>query len=323
MAFHLKAKEPVPEGLKRIAREELESAAGQLGGKAGGNRDEAIHEARKSLKKTRAVLRLSRKELGPVYREENARLRDLGRVLSGFRDAGAMIETLDALVANYKSEFGRRTGGSVRRALLAEKAESERSADIESTLAEGAKTLRAAAEEVEKWPLERDGFRAIEPGPKQSYARGRKAMAYAAKHPKAENYHEWRKRAKDLWYHVRLLEPLWTGVFEAYEKSLKDLETALGDGHNLVLLRERIREDPAKYGSAADVKRVLKFIGRRQAELRANAQALGARIYEEKPRQFIRRLAHLWDAWLSEPLESKKAQRQAAQPGAKAPATAA
>jgi len=57
------------------------------------------------------------------------------------------------------------------------------------------------------------------------------------KHPHPENYHEWRKRVKEHWYHVRLLEV--TVADGGYEKSLKELETALGEDHNLVLLQEK------------------------------------------------------------------------------------
>ena len=47
MPYHLKSAESVPEGLKRIAGEQIESALDQLNGKNRSNRDEAIHEARK------------------------------------------------------------------------------------------------------------------------------------------------------------------------------------------------------------------------------------------------------------------------------------
>ncbi len=33
-----------------------------------------------------------------------------------------------------------------------------------------------------------------------------------------EAFHEWRKRAKDLRYHVDLLEPVWPEVMENVEK---------------------------------------------------------------------------------------------------------
>ena len=64
-------------------------------------RDTAIHEARKSMKKIRAALRLMRPELDAVYPAENTWFRDVGQQLSQFRDAGVMIETFDGLVAKY------------------------------------------------------------------------------------------------------------------------------------------------------------------------------------------------------------------------------
>lgn len=61
----------MPEGLRRIATEELESAASQLSKAHGQRRDEAIHESRKSVKKVRAILRLVQTELNDTYREES------------------------------------------------------------------------------------------------------------------------------------------------------------------------------------------------------------------------------------------------------------
>jgi hypothetical protein len=51
MPYRLKRGESVPGGLKRIAGEQIEAALKQLNGK-NTNRDEAIHEARKCVKRT-------------------------------------------------------------------------------------------------------------------------------------------------------------------------------------------------------------------------------------------------------------------------------
>ena len=64
MAYQLRSDESVPEGMGRIVREEFKSAAGQLKSRNGAKRDEAIHQARKSIKKIRGVLRLVQPELG-------------------------------------------------------------------------------------------------------------------------------------------------------------------------------------------------------------------------------------------------------------------
>jgi CHAD domain-containing protein len=314
MASHLKAGESVPDEIRRIACEELDSAATQLSGSGEKNRDEAVHEARKSVKKIRAVLRLVRPELGEVYSVENVRLRDLGRKLSDFRDAGALLETFGNLQEKYRTELGTLTLGPVRRQLVREK--KEHAANIGQTLSKTAVALRRAVRRVNSWPLSKDGFDAIGPGFERTFRQGRKGLARAKKNPTDENYHEWRKVVKYHWYHMRLLERLWTDVLRDCEKSLKDLETWLGDDHNLVVLRGRIQANPASYGAAKTTDLALGLIGKYQEELRANSLSLGKRIYAEKPEHFRHHMRGVWDAWKSQPKSLTKHQKQAAEESA-------
>jgi len=204
MAYHLKRSESVPEGIRRIAREEIESAADQLS-KEHRDRDEAIHEARKSIKKVRAVLRLVHPELGDTYYQETSYLCDVGRKLSLFRDAGAVIEILDSLEQKYRNRLIASTIESIRRGLLARKEQSEKEADIQKALAEIATSLRVAARRVKAWPLQTDVSR-HRVRIRKDVRQGQKALIRAQKCPRPENYHEWRKRVKDHWYHARLLE---------------------------------------------------------------------------------------------------------------------
>src|SRR5947209_19543153 len=105
MSYRLKRGESVPDGIRRIAQEEIDSAAEQLSNSNGKKRDEAVHEARKSLKKIRGAMRLVQPELGRVYRAENIRMRDLGRQLPQIRDATAIIEVFDGLREKYKDSL--------------------------------------------------------------------------------------------------------------------------------------------------------------------------------------------------------------------------
>ncbi len=311
MGYRLVRSESVPQGLKRIAREQLASAADELG-KRGSQRAEGIHEARKSIKKVRAVLRLVRPELGNTYRKENVRLRRIGRTLSEFRDATAIIQILDTLKEKYPSELPQ----SIRRRLVSRRAAAERQRNVAGVLQKMAATLRGAESRVESWPLEMDGFAGIAPGLEATYRAGREALERAQEQPRPENYHELRKRVKDHWYHVRLLEELWTDVMQGYEKSLKDLETWLGDDHNLVVLGETIQSAPDLYGTPSDVEALSGLIAKYQKELRDNSMSLGQRIYEEKPRLFIQRMKHLWDAWQAEPKSLEKFEKRQRHPPA-------
>ena len=102
----------VGEGIKRIVLARADDALGQLRGEADTSPAEAVHEARKDLKKIRSAIRLVRKSLGDeLYRRENNHYRDIGRELSGFRDAEVLVETLDGL----QERFGERITEAVPR----------------------------------------------------------------------------------------------------------------------------------------------------------------------------------------------------------------
>jgi CHAD domain-containing protein len=292
----LKLGEPVPAGIERIAREEIEAAVRQLTGGGEADRDEAIHEARKNLKKIRGLLRLMRPELGEIYRRENIFFREAGRQLSPFRDAGAMLETFDALRVKYRGEMGPGRLASIRRRLVARKKQAEKQDSLEKVLIGMAIVLRGSANRVGTWPLAADGFAAIAPGFEATFRRGRRALARVRKRPLPENFHEWRKRVKDHWYHVRLLQGAWDGTMPAYERRLKDLETWLGEDRNLVVLQEKVMAEPGFYGQEAEIASFVSLVGRYGKELRSDALALGARIYNEKPGPFTQRIERMWDS---------------------------
>ena len=81
-SYRLLDGESLPDGMARVARGRIGHALGQLNN--GDDPDKAVHEARKDMKKLRAVLRLTRPELGgKIYRRENTRFRDVALSLSG------------------------------------------------------------------------------------------------------------------------------------------------------------------------------------------------------------------------------------------------
>ncbi|MBV9499846.1 MAG: CHAD domain-containing protein, partial [Acidobacteriaceae bacterium] len=135
-----------------------------------------------------------------------------------------------------------------------------------------------------------------------------------------ENYHYFRRRVKDHWYHVRLLESVWTEVMQAHEASLKKLETWLGDDHNLVVLCQQLHTEPEKFGDGNTAQLFTSLAEQYQKELRENATSFGERAYEQKPREFVNNMAKLWQDWQKQPDSAKiveQEQRQAAkkQPG--------
>ena len=117
--------------------------------------------------------------------------------------------------------------------------------------------------------------------------------------PSTENFHEWRKRAKDHGYHMQLLRPVWPGPVKARCDEADVLSDALGDDHDLAILYETLLEDRLDVGSEDTLHALLGLITQRQVELRAKAKQLGARLYAEPPKRFVKRLRRYWKAWQS------------------------
>jgi len=74
MSYRIEADESLEEGVRRVADEQIEKALDSLDLDASESTEkagEAIHDARKRMKKTRSLLRLARAPLGDVRVAEN------------------------------------------------------------------------------------------------------------------------------------------------------------------------------------------------------------------------------------------------------------
>jgi CHAD domain-containing protein len=292
----LKAKEGPAAGIRRIALGRAERALDELAAAREGESAAAIHGARKELKKLRAVARLVRNELGSRrFKAENRRYRDAGRRLSRSRDAEVKLETLAALRSRFGDDFPRVGSEGWEGAL-----ERERDEIVDSGRAETAAEIEAAAKAIAKgrerilaWPLETDSWKLVEAGLSTSYRRGRRAMRRTRADFGSTHVHEWRKRAKDLWYQLRILQNAWPGLLGETAGQVHALADLLGDHHDLTVLAADLsgREDA---GARAELR---SLIARRQEEILASALGLGERVYAEQPQAFRRRLRSYWDAW--------------------------
>ena len=287
MSYRLARDESIAAGLRRIVAEEVHSAVLNLGAKNSDNRDEGIHEARKSVKKLRGIVRLMMPGMGERGKRENVALRDAGQRLSGFRDAAALIETVDDLAKNYAGDPAVKDIATLRAALVERLNETGKTNDVGDASRQVLRELRNFKRRANTWLKGEDDFAMLAPGLRASYRSGRKALRRAGKEKTALNYHELRKRVKDHWYHVRLLECL-GGEASDREKTLKEMQEWLGEDHNLALLQEIVSQE------------LQPLIGKYQDKLRQDAMSQGEKLYESRPGIFMRRFEKLWDAWRNE-----------------------
>jgi len=295
VAYRLRPNESVRRGLRRLATKQLRAARDDLRG-ATPPRDEAIHEARKSVKKVRAILQLIEADEGTRLRGCRKRLRSVNRTLSGLRDADAMIEILSKLRSRNPHLFSEHTYARVRRQLSSHKRAAMEAAELDgawTTLDDELRHLRRAAE---RWRPAHRGFSALSPGIELAHRRGRKAMARALARQTAPDFHEWRKLMKALWYALRLVDRS-GGRVRRDVSLLHGAETWLGDDHNIVVLCAELSKDAAICGGPVQLDRLRLAANRYQGAVRKKAVTLVNRIYAQGSRKYVRGIERAWTRW--------------------------
>jgi len=292
MAFRLKPDRSVSSEIRRIVLRQLETAISELKTVGDPESDEAIHDARRRVKKIRSVIRLVRPVLEQSSAAVDKDLRDISHLLAPVADGQGVIATLDQIDRRYHGLLPKQVVASIRAGLVDRGARADRQAWTEQVLETAAAALRAERRHVKEWRLRADGFRAIAPGLEQSVRRARNAMMKAWARPTAAHYHAWRRHVKDHWFHLRLLEGPCANRLAPDQRRLEALDGMLGEYHNLVLLRHVLATESRV--SRAQTIQCLRIVSSYQRVLRQHAQSLGARMYAEKPRRFVRRVKQLW-----------------------------
>jgi len=295
MAFAIAQNEPVGDAVRRILIEQIDRALAQL---ADAKRKPAtrVHDVRKRFKEIRAVLRLVRKPLGDTFTIENLWFRDAGRDLGTLRDAEALVEAAIELRQNVRSIGDKRLLTRVRRALVKQRDEAMHS-NLDQRLANVVEQLPVAKARLAGLPALDDSFATIGGGLARIYALGRRGYLRAAIAPEPAEVHEWRKRVKDHWYHVQLLEDVWPGIMKPYAEVMSELSHALGDLHDLDVLHALAAIQPSLFGSPRSANRLLAIIVARRAALLATALDIGGRVFAEDPAAWRKRMRGYWRSW--------------------------
>jgi CHAD domain-containing protein len=303
MGFTLDTAETLEDGLRRIALELVDEAHTALIAAQDappGEFDTLVHSVRKTCKKMRGLLRLSRPSLGnKTYRHENTFYRDLSRRLAGTRESHVMLTLLEATLADPENDLD----ADRYTALVAHLRENYEKRALHmredgALLQESAALLVQARGRIEgKWQLDRKPRKLIAEGLLRVYSRGHTERAVAHKKPTTDNLHEWRKPVKYLWYHLQILAPIWPEGVGAYITALDDLGDALGADHDAAELKALLYQFPDLFAETDDMMALVYVLEDQRAQLQESAWHLGARVYAEAPGAFVDRHIAYWQAW--------------------------
>ncbi len=282
MPFRFKKSESPAKALRRVCRERLGVALDCLR-KPG--HPAAVHGARKEIKKLRALFRLVRGEISvSTYRKGVKALRAAADSLAATRDARVMLKAFEKLTGRTVGRYPH-----VERALSKHARQEARRFRADDSVALAERMLRKTQRRVGSLKIKLTGWAAIAPGLKQSYGRGQAAGRIARKKSEPENFHDWRRHVKDLWFYFCLLRPICPAATQSSADDLERLALHLGEDHDLFLLQEFMAKHCAE--QSGEVKRLDRMIAARQKKLRAAALKLGSQLYAETPAAFLHRLA--------------------------------
>jgi CHAD domain-containing protein len=289
MAFCLKLREPLSEGLKRVFCEQIESALHCCQHPAK-QRGVTVHQVRKHLKKLRATMRLAIGAVGKnCHAEEDRCVRKIGRLVSDLRDSQVRLQTFIKLRDKAAKNSGQHRFPRTEELLVLER--ESFSAAFAGWQKEAIPQLENVKVRLMAWPLDGLNWRQICNAVCKTYRRGQRALAETIEDPDSENFHAWRKRVKDAWYQLRILQPLNRTVLEEMAHDAEVLGELLGSEHDLDFLRARLERESGDKVLARELTQLQKLIAKRCKRLRRDALELGRRFYAEPSKAFAKRIS--------------------------------
>jgi CHAD domain-containing protein len=249
-----------------------------------------VHEVRKHLKKLRAAMRLAVGEVGKnQHAREDRCVREIGRLVSDLRDAQVRLQTLIQLRDETAKDSGEDHFARIEELLSLER--ESFSAAFDGWQKQAIPMLEGVEERLSKWPLDRITWKQICGAVEKIYKRGQRGLAKTIKKPVPENFHAWRKRVKDLWYQLRILQPLNRVVLEKIAADAEVLGELLGREHDFYFLLARLEKESGDEALRGELAQLHKLIRKRGKRLRHNALELGRRFYAEPSKAFAKRIS--------------------------------
>jgi len=291
MSYRIKTHGRIAPEFRRVAAEELTAALGELHPLDHERIADAIHEARKHLKKLRALVQLLREPMGEKQvRSEAACYRDIGRKVRHLRDAQALAAALEKVARRF---FEKRHPPVVRAALAVLAGEEhrarqalERPGGFDGVI----KSLQEARLRAAAWKIEDYRWKHLASALRRSYRRAREAWRQACVERRPRLLHAWRRRTKELWCQLTLIHQAAPDFLEEMAGELEVLGEFLGDDHDLLVLREVLARHPRELPENKARKGLFDILALRREELLEGAFDLAGRVFAEPPSEFLHAL---------------------------------
>src|SRR5688572_19295896 len=233
MPFALRLSRPAAPQLRAHARTQIEKARALLA--RSDDVDDAIHDARRAIRRTRAVVAVAVPDrTSPARMLFDDALRTAGRALSKLRDAHSSLEALDWLEQHEPPFAGPMLRERIRLGLRRAHRRAMR----------GAAPLLRACDEALQAAVACEFIRDDVPldplvGLANAYARARRRCRDAAS-GEEEDVHRFRRRVRTYYWKLELMRELRPVLLAAESADVRTIAQGLGRARDIQLLAERI-----------------------------------------------------------------------------------
>lgn len=292
MAYRLTPGRKISHSVTQVGTDQIDRILAKFTSKT--RNGSAVHEARKAMKRLRALLHLVKPVMRNTdFRRDEARIKMIARSLSGMRDLQAMLETIGKLEVHEPPIGAGPCATAFRARLEAQRAVAEKTLNGAGA-AQTRKQLKEARQAFLDIVLEDDDFAAVALTLEGDYRKARHAFHRAYRIGEDEAFHDWRKYVQRHWRQLQLVAPSWPKALRPHIALARSLSEILGEDHDLAVLAGLVLADAEHLGSRRDVDAYLDLCRRRQHQLRGMARDMGARLLAEKPSSLAARLKIYW-----------------------------
>ena len=298
MSYRIRPDRALDDEVHKAAAHQLGRAMAELTDRPQGLH-EAVHAARKNVKRVRALYRLIAPIASEFQQRENQRLREMARTLSSVRDATALIEISHYLQATAASAEELQALTRVSDLLTARR---DRLAEAETDLEDKAKAAVATCAEAREALKDasfdcgrRDTASLFQKSWRKNARKAIRALSEChADAAHAESFHDLRKRSQDYWMHHMLLRDVWPAAMHAKQLEAKALVDVLGRYLDMSILADVADREPHLFDRSDDHARLLEAIISRQQTAREEALDRARWIFADKPENEARTIRSLW-----------------------------
>jgi CHAD domain-containing protein len=294
VAYTLRPGQAAAGDIRRILDAQLRLAIASLRDVHGPDDAGRVGEARRHVKKARAVARLVRPVTPRSHRAVERRLRRVSRMLGPIADGEALVGAFAVLRPALRALVPPREIAAMRSNLAEREAWVDHTARIEYVAREATRQLRKERARVKALTLRAREWDAVAPGLEDIVRAARRAMRRAGDGGDAERLHTWRRRVKAHWLALRVIEGRCGRRLAAERRRVETLDGLLGDFNNGAILQDVLVAE--RIGSRRATAACLRVLRRRDAALRRDAMALGREVYLEPASQVTARIGEQWHA---------------------------